>query len=147
MSNGQRNPVPPSVADVERITALADPVIRNLHITQCYHELSAVLSARTGQSANWCTFATWASKQAGQTIRREDLVRALEDRLARAPEITAALAAVTGCARALRRGALVSPASILQALDPAAAFDRAGEAVARGNRKVFEEIGLQFARF
>jgi hypothetical protein len=36
---------------------------------------------------------------------------------------------------------------VLAALDPAAALDRAGEAVARGNLKVFEEIGREFARF
>ncbi len=54
-----------------------------------------------GPTANWSTFATWASKQAGQTIRKEDLART----------------------------------------------DRASDAVARGNRKVFEEIGREFARF
>lgn len=56
----------PSVADVERIRAVGDPVLRNLQITQCYHELSAAMAGRTGPGANWCTFATWASKQAGQ---------------------------------------------------------------------------------
>jgi hypothetical protein len=69
---------PPSVADVERISALTDPVVRNLQITQCYHELSRALAARTGGSANWCTFAVWASKQVGQTIRKENLERTLE---------------------------------------------------------------------
>ena len=41
---------PPSVADVERITALTDPVVRNLQITQCYHELSLALGTRTGNT-------------------------------------------------------------------------------------------------
>ena len=69
----------PTVADVERIAALGDPVLRNLQITQCYCELSRLFAARTGgEPANWCTFATWASKQAGQTIRKEDLRRAFE---------------------------------------------------------------------
>ena len=68
----------PSVADVERISALADPILRNLQITQCYHELSAAMAARTGTNANWLTFATWASKQVGQTIRKEDLARTLQ---------------------------------------------------------------------
>src|SRR3970282_2078948 len=54
-----------------------DPLIRNLQITQCYHELALVLAERTGLSANWCTFATWASRQAGQTIRKQDLARTL----------------------------------------------------------------------
>ena len=65
-------PCPPAT-EVERIAALPDPVLRNLQITQCYHELAACLPGRTGPGANWCTFATWASKQAGQTIRKEDL--------------------------------------------------------------------------
>ena len=36
--------------------------------------------------------------------------------------------------------------AIWKALEPASAFDRASDAVARGNRKVFEEIGREFAR-
>ena len=62
----------PTVADVNQIAALADAAIRNLRITQCYHELAVTVTARTGVCANWCAFATWASKQAGQTIRKED---------------------------------------------------------------------------
>lgn len=67
----------PTIADVEAIAAIVDPVIRNLRITQCYHELSAVHAGRCSPGANWCTFATWASRQAGQTIRKEDLVRTI----------------------------------------------------------------------
>jgi hypothetical protein len=55
----------PTINDVNRITTAADAVVRNLQITQCYHELSLGLAERTGEIANWCTFATWASKQAG----------------------------------------------------------------------------------
>ena len=66
------------LADVEAICRHVDPVLRNLRITQAYHELSAGLAAWAGEAANWCTFATWASRQAGQTIRREDLARTLE---------------------------------------------------------------------
>ncbi|MGE0260942.1 MAG: hypothetical protein AB7T18_19565 [Alphaproteobacteria bacterium] len=36
---------------------------------------------------------------------------------------------------------------MLRALDPAAAIARAADAVGRGNRKVYEEIGREFARF
>src|SRR5512134_702818 len=71
----------PTLLDVERTSALSDPVLRNLQITQCYHELAHVLAERTGPKANWCTFATWASRQAGQTIRKEDLRRLLESSL------------------------------------------------------------------
>jgi hypothetical protein len=78
----------PTVADVDRIVALGDPIVRNLQITQCYHELASTLATMTGSTANWCTFATWASKQAGQTIRREDLARTFENTIAKSPEVS-----------------------------------------------------------
>lgn len=139
----------PTIVEVERIAALRDPVIRNLQITQCYHELSAALAQRTGQGANWCTFATWASKQAGQSIRKEDLRRTLE----RALQEPAAgqPAAIDAVAQAQAQGVRRSPAEILaaarRALDLRLAVERASEAVGRGNLKVFEEIGREFARF
>jgi hypothetical protein len=37
--------------------------------------------------------------------------------------------------------------AMLRAINPGAAFARAGDAVARGNKKVFEEIGREFGRF
>jgi hypothetical protein len=63
--------------DVRRIAAIANPVIRNLEITQCYSRLAAAFAARGGEGANWCTYATWASRQAGRTIRGEDLLEHL----------------------------------------------------------------------
>jgi hypothetical protein len=140
----------PTVAEVEQIVALADPIVRNLQITQCYCELSRALAARTGGGpANWCTFATWASKQAGQTIRKEDLARTFERLFGGSREARGAgNAAVASMAR-LRKGdgpeSLWEP--LWKALWPSTAFDRASDAVARGNRKVFEEIGREFARF
>src|SRR5919197_4823599 len=68
--------------EVARIAARTDPVIRNLQITECYSRLAAaVADGRPG--ANWCTFATWASRQAGSTIRGEDLLDPLQRDLAR----------------------------------------------------------------
>jgi hypothetical protein len=58
-----------------------------------------------GLAANWCTFATWASKQAGRTIRREDLERAIEDELGRSQALTLAAARIRAVLRALRRRA------------------------------------------
>jgi hypothetical protein len=66
------------LADIEQISQLENNVIRNFHITQRYHELSKILAERTDGIFNWCTFATWASKQAGRTIRKEDLGHRLE---------------------------------------------------------------------
>ena len=75
----------PAVETVDRIVALADPTARNLQITQSYGEFSRALSRIIGSGANRCTLATWASKQAGVTIRQEDLVRTFE-RLLDPPE-------------------------------------------------------------
>ena len=66
------------VEKIDAIASLTEPVLRNLQITQCYYELSKAFASRMNLGANWCTFATWASKQAGQTIRREDLQHTLE---------------------------------------------------------------------
>ena len=73
----------PDPAEVRRIAALREPVLRNLEITQCYWRLADAVARRTGTGANWCTFATWASKQAGSTIRGEDAEALLRARLGR----------------------------------------------------------------
>jgi hypothetical protein len=141
-------PTTPTVEDVARICGLADPVIRNLQITQCYHELSEAFARRTGASANWCTFAAWASKQAGQTIRKEDLVRLLERRLRGSPSAIAASETVAAAARPAGESQLLGQQALsLNAPAFTPAVERASDAVARGNRKVFEEIGHEFACF
>lgn len=139
----------PSAADVQRIAAISDPVLRNLAITHCYSRLAVAVARRTGAGANWCTFATWASRQAGSTIRGEDAVAFLRRRLARRGEL---LHPVQWLWRSLLRRGLLNPGSRLGRLTaqlhtPFDALERAGDAVARGNKKVFEEIGLEFARF
>jgi hypothetical protein len=139
----------PTLADVDKIASLRNPVIRNLQITQCYHELAAGVVARIGPHANWCSFATWASKQAGQTIRKEDLARALEQRLMHARAIGRAINNVAAEAKpsARTRPLATTRRSLFEALNPLAALQRASDAVARGNQKVFAEIGREFAHF
>jgi hypothetical protein len=139
----------PSVDDIDRIAHVADPIVRNLQITQGYFEISRALRPLTGAYANWCTFATWASKQAGQTIRGEDLVRHFQDHFRNSPEIAAAVGRLVEVISrsGFRWQAPILVERILPLLDPAAAFARASDAVARGNRKVFEEIGREFARY
>lgn len=138
----------PSVTEVERIAGLAEPAGRNREITACYHQLSRALCESLGAVANWCTFATWASRQAGSTIRGDDLRAALDQQLARATE----LAAVIRQAAALARQAHPAQARQLEEtirsfLRQQGALQRASAAVARGNLKVFAEIGREFARF
>jgi hypothetical protein len=75
VSHARRTSTLSIIDEIDRISRIDDPIMRNLRITQCYFEISQRVAALTGASANWCTFATWASKQAGQTIREEDLIR------------------------------------------------------------------------
>lgn len=138
----------PTPEDVDAIAAITDPVLRNLRITQCYFELARVFLARTGQAANWCSFATWASRQAGQSIRRQDLQRALEHAL----DALVGGGAADGVAHAVRALGAEHDAArvrqvVRQALNVEAVVARSADAVARGNRKVFAEIGREFARF
>ena len=138
-----------SVTDIERIAAIQNRVIRNLEITQCYTELSAAMSARLAETPTWCTFATWASRQAGSTIRGEDLLDRFQRRLGHRSWLAAPLESLS---RILLRKGLFEPDSrfgrvVAEIHTPFDAFERASDAVASGNLKVFEEIGLGFARF
>lgn len=140
---------PPSVQDVREIAGMPNAIVRNLRITLAYHELALALAARFGGAANWCTFATWASRQAGQTIRGEDLFALLRERVHVPMRMTAPLQSLW---RGLLKRGLLDPTTRLGGfvravqgpLDP---LERASDAVGRGNRKVFEEIGHEFARF
>ncbi len=136
-------------AEVGRIAELDTPVLRNVQITQSYFELSAALARRFGSGANWCTFATWASKQAGQTMRKEDLSRALEQAMTDTPAAREAAAELTALIRLKdpKKDATAVRKLIWEALNPGAAMERASDAVGRGNQKVYAEIGRAFAGF
>ena len=141
-------PVPetsfPDEAEVGRIAAMTDPAARNKLITEAYSRLSAEMERRIEGHANWCTYATWASKQAGVTIRHEDIVDVLRERTRRALDLR-------GLAETLLEwaedGALDLIQILVDAVDELGPLKRSSEAVGRGNRKVFEEIALQFSRW
>ena len=134
----------PTVEDVETIAAGTQPILRNLQITLSYSDLSAAVAAFMPVNASWCTFATWASKQAGVTIRNEDLTQIARHRLEESTSllepIERLIELVGGSATDHRRAI----ADHLAAVEP---FRRAADAVSRGNRKVYEEIAREFARF
>lgn len=137
----------PTVRDVETIAAIEDPCLRNVRITHAYHLLASAFGAAAGPGANWCIFAVWASRQAGQTIRGEDVLQAMQRALGTRPAVEAAM---DGMFRRVVRAAFGKPGSRRKALLRVLgvdAFHRASAAVAAGNLKVFEEIGREFARF
>jgi hypothetical protein len=147
--DANRSTPAPSVDDVRRIAAIANPVIRNLEITHCYSRLAAAFAERSGEGANWCTYATWASRQAGRTIRGEDVLEHVERRLGERGWVLHPIRTLSR--RLLRRG-LFYPETRIGRLTaelhtPFDAFERASHSVARGNLRVFEEIGLEFARY
>jgi hypothetical protein len=137
------------VEEVARIAAIGDPALRNVEITYGYWRLSKAVAQRTGEWCNWCTFGVWASRQAGATIRGEDLMDRLRRRLNRRAE---ALHPIQSLWRVLLRRGLFRPdtrlgAAVRRIHTPFDAFERTSEAVARGNLRVFSEIGSQFARW
>ena len=138
----------PTADDVARIVALPDRVLRNLQITQCYAELSAAMRERCAE-VNWCTFALWASRQAGCTIRGEDLLDRFQRRLGRHATLLAPWQSMGRWL--LRRGLFNSTTRLGRVVaaihTPFDAFERASAGVAAGNLKVFAEIGKEFARF
>jgi hypothetical protein len=109
-----------------------------------YAELTRSFAEWLPGGANWCTFAVWASRQAGCTIRKQDLARAvserLQARLRRRPILREAHRILGLSTEHIARAV----GELSQGLP---GIDRASDAVARGNRKVFEEIGREFARF
>ena len=67
---------------VQAVLAIDDRVLRNYWVTQTYSDLAAGLSRLLGpDTANWCTFGTWASDTVGRNIRGEDLPKWLHDRV------------------------------------------------------------------
>jgi hypothetical protein len=133
----------PTAATVREIAAIADHAARNHAITTAYFSLSTELRRRLPGAANWCTFATWASRQAGVTIRHEDLLEALRNRLRASAEVSGAIARIQTLLPHRRIDLVQLVTSRIGEIGP---LRRASEAVGAGNRKVFGEIGFEFAR-
>jgi hypothetical protein len=118
----------PSVEQTHRIAAMRDPVIRNLKITQAYHDLKIALTrVLGGENVSWCAYATWASKGAGKAIRGEHLLGAVREFLSNRP--------------ALER--LASRAGLLSFLAGISA--EVTEHIAEGNHLVFAEMAPLYA--
>jgi hypothetical protein len=130
-----------TLEEVARIAEEADPVLRNLRITQSYHELSAALARviDTG-NANWCTLATWASRTAGASIRREELPRALLDLLRDEGRLRPRLGRLFTW---IYRRTVAKVDVLQQARDT---IQRVSHDVADGNLKVFAELAPLFVR-
>ncbi|MCY1043063.1 hypothetical protein OV208_17210 [Corallococcus sp. bb12-1] len=135
----------PTAADVANIASMTDPVARNLAITQGYHDLSDAMGTLLGkENANWSTYATWASKQAGVSIRQEDMPKAFVDILQGGGAVGEAMSRVDDLLRNLGLPALPTGDLLKAGAD---ALNNVSKAIADGNQFVFQEVGHEFARF
>ncbi|HEY1693412.1 MAG TPA: hypothetical protein VGG39_14695 [Polyangiaceae bacterium] len=134
-------------SDIARISALGQPVLRNLYITQRYHDLSRALAGTIGgPDVNWSTFATWASKTAGQSIRNEEVPPFVVDLVNGAGDgVSPHLGRIESLARDLVPGASLGAAFLLAPIRETLAT--VSDSIAAGNLEVFAELAPQFARF
>ncbi len=134
----------PSPAEVERIARLPDPVLRNLRITQAYHEISSAIAGRIPGGANWCTYAVWASKQAGQTIRHEDLTDTARRYIRESGHIREEASRIEPL---LAISSLDVYDLIARVIEQYGIFSGVADPLARGNQLVFGDIAYHCSRF
>jgi hypothetical protein len=140
---------PPTPEQVKAISSITDRVLRNLQITEGYYRLSTAMGRRTAPWTNWCTFAQWASRQAGCSIRGEDLQDVLRENTLAGFALAHPIQSTW---RWLLRKGMLNPRTLFGRIvqevhSPFDAIERTSEAVARGNVKVFEEIGRHCAEY
>ncbi|WP_144369965.1 hypothetical protein [Myxococcus stipitatus] len=135
---------PPGKVDVEGIANMKDPVARNHAITQGYYALSNQMAGLLGkENANWATFGVWASKQAGVSIRQEDLPKVFMDQL---NGDKTWLRALTDIGLATVNPLLPLMTTALK-IPIKHALNRVSDAIADGNQKLFRDIAPEFQRF
>ena len=130
-------PADPSllVDDLDWIIGLdTDPVLRNLLITQSYHDLSLGMTWLVGnENANWCTYATWASRTAGRFIRDDEVPALLRRAIQTSPSY------IEAQARLGRLGFDFDPEWLLHL--PAEIVGDVSSQIMQGNLKVYSELG------
>jgi pSer/pThr/pTyr-binding forkhead associated (FHA) protein len=71
-------------SDIDAVVSQKNLLVRNLQITQGYHEVAQMLGHFLGfDNVNWFAFGTYASKTAGRAIRHESLPGLLKSALVR----------------------------------------------------------------
>ena len=125
--------------DVRRVVALDDQaVLRNLFITQGYHDVSlAILERSGGGDMNWCTLGSWASKTAG-TFIRDDEVPSVFRKLLEGPPLAPRL-------EALRQHADIPPPKLVEIARTI--LHDTSTYIMVGNRVVYAELAQCCADF
>ena len=128
-----RSPVDPLALDhddVARAVAIGSDQLRNHGITLFYWRLGRRLAAHLGTDvANWCTWATWASRTVGHALDPYATPYLVRERTRSWP-------------RPARTAALRVARWSRTALNP-----RLAPAIAVGNREIFDEIADHFLTF
>jgi hypothetical protein len=133
-----------TVAQAHAISAMADPVLRNLKITQGYHDLKIALTRLFGaKNVTWCGYATWASKTAGKFIRGEGVPERMRDALAGVARLEASIARVNRALGGLYQDATAETSFISETLGEVSRGVTKG--VAQGNLIVFQELAPLYA--
>src|SRR5687768_15218168 len=134
----------PSRLEVDRIIALdAQPALRNLRITQCYHDLSQSFATLFGAvNVNWCTFASWASKTAGRFVRGE-LMAIFRDALQSDPRLAAKLDRINKVLRLIESSAELDQLVLFEVLN--APVLEVSRYITAGNLAVFGRLGRCFS--
>ena len=134
----------PSRLEVDRIIALdAQPALRNLRITQCYHDLSqGFASLIADANLNWCSFATWASKTAGRFVRGEVLA-IFRDALQSDARLAEKLDRINNFIRLIESSAGLNQLAVFEVLK--APVLEVSRYITAGNLAVFAELGPLFS--
>ena len=118
-------------------------ILRNLQITQSYHELTLWMQHVIGRdNVSWVAFATYASKTAGTSIRHEQLPEAVNDLAARLVR--------KGGPKAIAHQYLMDPAArrggsrygVIESI-----YLRVSNNVSMGNCTVYNELAPLFRQF
>jgi hypothetical protein len=137
---------PTSLERIEWITALDEfPVRRNLLITQAYHDLSSELAHALGSgNANWCTFATWASRCAGTFVREDEVPVRFRAQLGQLEPVRVALAQTQSALERVHDDARIDAHGLLELMRDV--VRSVSTLITAGNLTVFGELAPVFAR-
>lgn len=127
---------------IQSIVERENLVVRNLQVTQGYYRLSeGMRRAASGKNVSWCSFATHASKTAGQALRHELTPRLLKSAMIR-------LAGYDNTFLFLNEGLQEGQTQEdEQGSRLAEALRRVSLLVSDGNITVFKELAWPFAAF
>jgi len=130
-------------AEIQKIVQMDNLILRNLKVTQGYYQLSEGMKRIIGnRNANWCSFATHASKTAGYAIRSELLPPAMTRTLIRFGGYQGAISQLNYYLENPVMRINQSSQSLVQEI-----ITHISQHVSDGNIKVFTELAGPFSAF